>query len=777
MEHQLSDEIQSTQEKLFTTVIKRPNRPVQPLTCFSEVERQVSARVSRLFEFWNALNGLLERYEEVLRKRWGKKSASQRRAILLKAWPNMAPTHRPGFEALKYETTQQARDCSLFRDSFLIPLINLEDLMRIKTLLLLFNARGRHMPDIFATADFQGAYVGLASRAIIPDYLDGYTMLLSGQKSISTYGQLLSWKENKSAFDLMRSGAGMQPGEGLLVLEVQLKLLRFLLRVAKLILHDLPLCDMSVPIQPPPPALSSGNGEEWTSIAARSLEAPYRVPDPLDLGRMQSLVYAKRAQAKDHVLSLREDPVYFSDMVWAWGEHRQENILSVDMKSHPVRRLPLFWDRVLGGVLVDAYCNMVTWDLIWRQITQLKELKDRSATELLSSLPEDFEIAVAHFSYLLQRTSSVCMAHLRMGIPASPPLRRHYARGIQDHFSSPLIISSKTRIRNDYLLWLLENLLDQERTRICGLHCLLDELERFVQNDANERERISSWVADILSDLAIVGELQRQLSLRRPGTYVPVEECELKAKLAKETIPIVKIHDAFEAYSKLADVYAPLQRVNYPSDQKRTAATTEQMRKVDKDLLFFWQKADAHVLKQTWETVQAILPDLGLRVLGRTPIRIGPSPAARDERIDVAAGAGSFSTADLEKSAERTLTLPIRSETKAPKTATSNSRPNYTVHKRDYKVFSTLFRSPTEDGCPVELSWMDFTHALSSVGSVEKLDGSGWIFRLTHEVPEHSILFHEPLPSSKIPFRMARRYGRRLKRTYGWTGETFVKAV
>ena len=65
---------------------------------------------------------------------------------------------------------------------------------------------------------------------------------------------------------------------------------------------------------------------------------------------------------------------------------------------------------------------------------------------------------------------------------------------------------------------------------------------------------------------------------------------------------------------------------------------------------------------------------------------------------------------------------------------------------------------------------------MASVGfEIEKLHGSAWQFTPTRLDVEASIQFHEPHPEGKIPFVVARRHGRRLYRTYGWTGETFVR--
>ena len=66
---------------------------------------------------------------------------------------------------------------------------------------------------------------------------------------------------------------------------------------------------------------------------------------------------------------------------------------------------------------------------------------------------------------------------------------------------------------------------------------------------------------------------------------------------------------------------------------------------------------------------------------------------------------------------------------------------------------------------------------MSSTGfRVEKMQGSAWQFTPTVLDVERSISFHEPHPSSKLAFRIARRYARRLNRAYGWERQSFVLA-
>ena len=58
---------------------------------------------------------------------------------------------------------------------------------------------------------------------------------------------------------------------------------------------------------------------------------------------------------------------------------------------------------------------------------------------------------------------------------------------------------------------------------------------------------------------------------------------------------------------------------------------------------------------------------------------------------------------------------------------------------------------------------------------IEKLYGSVWQFTPTKLDVEHGIHFHEPHPSGKLPYKVARLFGRRLQRKYGLDGSSFVK--
>ena len=177
------------QKMLAALANGNPNFPMPNLLHLAEAQTLVIKRSHAIFADREVLLAILDRYEETLRKRWAKKTGEQRRKVLLK---NMPAMHRPDFEALRRENMHQTRTATRFRDSFLLPSLNLEDLLTSKKLLMFLNARGRHDPDTFSNADFNSIHLANTSQAILPAYISNYTMFLAGQKTPSTYGHLVS---------------------------------------------------------------------------------------------------------------------------------------------------------------------------------------------------------------------------------------------------------------------------------------------------------------------------------------------------------------------------------------------------------------------------------------------------------------------------------------------------------------------------------------------------------------------------------------------------------
>lgn len=645
--------------------------------------------------------------------------------------------------------------------------------------------------------------MGTVSGAIVASYLDRYTMILGGQKSASTYGQLLSWDSDPGAFEMMLRGTGLHPGMGLLVLEIQQKKLSFLLKCAQIILHDHPPQDIDDQGQPAiVPAPSSKEDSEWPSLVKEVLKAPYQVPDHFDVARLRSFVSAKRADAEDHIWSLREDPDYFRDTLYEWSEHRQEKLPSVNGRPHPLLRRDEFWEHILRNIVMQAYGNLIIWSQLEKDIEHLISLRQSYGDRIqpYAELPEDFAHALCHFSYQVDQSVKPAIGMWRTGMVASPPLRNHYVREPLDpNYPTRMIIKPRKQISHveDPFLWMMDQLTRDDQVMFMGLDNILDELERLMRKDRKSRERLSPWLANVLSELSLLGELKRQVGLLWPGPSglqaVDIEEQE--KKYGEKSMLLDHVLEIFKKGMRLAAVGTPLTKYNYPSEKKRTATVTQQMQEAERYLDRFWKTVDDHVTSQVGKSLASILEGiLSQRPLRRTEDWKEPERKRTDPNVHSVVK--HFAMADLEQRTSNnvtpdTIAVPKqktktrgtpRVGSKTPKEGQgepdlSTQDPLFTVGKRGYKVFSTLFFDVSHSEPPGELAWSDFLSAMASVGfSVQSLDGSAWVFAPLNDLFHRSIIFHEPHPSSKIPFRTARRFGRRLERAFGWTAATFARA-
>lgn len=751
------------------------------------------------------LNQILMRHEETLRKRWTKRTKDARKKVLVQARPSMPERHRPDFRALERESPKQLQN-SKFRDSFLFPYLNLEDLSQSRPLLLMLNSRGRNLPCAFAHADFEAIHVGHVSGAIQPAFLNEYTMLLHGQTTPETYGKLLSWDEHEHAFDWMLSGLHFHPGMGLLVLQIQQEVLEFLVRCCQIILQDLSfnsLTDSSIPVQPEPAPLLP-HESAYTSLAALAADAPYRVPARLDFRHLRSLAAARSSAASDHIHALREDPGYFSNVIGDYSEHRQETLLDTNGRRHDVLKEDLFWDRVVGSALNDAYTAYFIFDTIHKKVVELENLEKRYSKSISpqKKLPKQYQQALLNFNHFLEVTPKGLIYCLKSGVTSSPPLRSLFVREPQELNTTKIVVRSKQNVSpKDELLRLFQLLWDNQQAFLYGLPNLMDELERLVESDREQKQRLSGWVSSHVSDLALLAQMKSQLNLYQPWASTfendAVEHGEaIKADYVKSISSVTECTKAFRSLPSVGRHVTPLrEKFNYPIDKPRTRQSSDTMRAAEKNLDLLWKIIDQY-LNANCHSDAVKQHFSGQLQLQRTPEWVEPAysqKSAKKEAEEDLSDHFSRLVADQRQSSFEAPLPRSKVKTHGPVQQGGSEEAEQSEHgrrrlipdqqhqivvgRRAFKVFSTLFHVPNQTDTPGDVPWPDFLHAMASTGfQIEKLYGSVWQFTPTKLDVENSIHFHEPHPVGKIPFRMARRHGRRLNRTYGWTGNTFLLA-
>jgi hypothetical protein len=273
---------------------------------------------------------------------------------------------------------------------------------------------------------------------------------------------------------------------------------------------------------------------------------------------------------------------------------------------------------------------------------------------------------------------------------------------------------------------------------------------------------------------------------------------ELKARMDPwlDVIDAIKTSD-----STLGSLGKPTDgKFAYPVAKRRTRENVESMRSAEQNLDEFWQKVDQDIESQCGKLVDSAVHRLFTqdRTLQRTPewiqsVHESTKPAVEELYVPFSQLFFDNQTyskqALLQASAQQPKekvktrkpgtpeTTATDNEVAAP-TNEAQTEPLFALNTRALKVFKTLFFSHSTTSTPGEVAWMDFLHAMVSVGFVpQKLYGSVWQFSPDQDKlsVERSIQFHEPHGgNSKIPYHIARRHGRRLNRAYGWDGSSFA---
>ncbi|KAJ5656482.1 hypothetical protein N7507_008432 [Penicillium longicatenatum] len=731
----------------------------------------------------------------------------------------MPATHRPDFDAFHKSKEYDRGSDATYRQCFMWPYVNQEDLLDPQTLLLLLNSRGRHLPPSFAGADVDAMHLGIVSHAIVPVFLNEHVMILNGVTDLSEYGKLMEWSEHPDAFDWMYTQKQFHPGEGLLVLEAQQKLLQFLCRCCIELLQDIPESDLlgiSFPILPEPVLKSEGEVNGFESLGVMATEAPYRVPAQLDLAHVQSLLAARASAAEDHIWALREDPDYFVTKLLELKDHRQELLRDLYGGSHPIldrAQGRLLWTRVIGSMVSDAYLKLELFSELSNQAKNLAALQQRYAGEIspLKELPEEYKAALLRFHLYLHQVVKGPLGSLKFTAVASPPLRKFFARQPPpDAYTTKIITVSKPGIKMDkveqrvtYLLRLLWE--DGHDLFLTTLPVVIDELDRLQRSSPQARDLLSTYITGLIGDISLVSQCIRQLNLYHPWSRSWENELadrdeELQRDYGERSKPwglmLNALHEQNISTGAVTLGDPTDGRFAYPVEKRRTKENVEKLRSAETSLDAFWASIDQVMKTKAGDLRGTVIRNIlsQPRALQRTPEWLEPEKTTAKEPEKASTDLHnyhSFSSVYSELAGkardipQRKTKVKTRGKPQPPSVPVAESevllqpnsadpQPTFTVDARAYKVFRTIFFNPAITSTPGEIPWNDFLHAMTSVGfTAMKLYGSVWKFEPTGLDVERNILFHEPHPRGKIPFTMARHYGRRLSRAYGWFGGMF----
>ncbi|KAG0042238.1 hypothetical protein BGZ83_000737 [Gryganskiella cystojenkinii] len=623
------------------------------------------------------------------------------------------------------------------------------------------------------------------------------------------------------------------PLQAYLILKVQRRLYHFLLDCCLQILHDIPkesLVSAESPIEPEPPTLSLIEGGVC-SLTALTTMAPYRAPANLDFDRLQDLIAAKRSAVEDHIWSLREDPGYFTDVLMEELFHRPETIRDVRGQVHPLATPNHYQDlrkTIVGATVSKAYLDLIAWNDLHSLIGTTMILQEKYKTEIKSrdDLPEELLLSFLDLEIALVCYIGNHSERLQQLIKSSPPWRAFFARASSADKSSielkrnPMIPDSSWDATRLQLMSIFETIWDSTTVFELSLGFILDALNVILEFEGKEaKELLTPRVTLTLEELSIMSECQRQIKLFQPwaSRFIP-EHAKRSGTLGKrmdKRRPLLdRLADAHDLFD-YPDVDPTSDQFFYPIDKRRTKETTAAMQQAERNLDVFWNKVDNSLLRKIDPNGKDTLIKIfdQRKILYRTLDWIEPEPRSKQHKklyLESAADGITRPLSQLELDNEHLSVKDDNARTQQPSASKSKvktrgiasttntafraecsesnkgyqlakakAKHTIMVDRRSLKVFSILFYQPSINDQPGEILWNDFLHAMTKAGfAVEKLYGSVWHFSPlpssnTFDVWDRSIQFHEPHPSAKIPFRTARRFGRRLFRAYGWHGDMF----
>jgi hypothetical protein len=348
--------------------------------------------------------------------------------------------------------------------------------------------------------------------------------MVFGATGRQKYGEILSCDDNGGR-GRIASLKQFSASDGLLVLEVQERLMSFLVECCRAILGGIHNAEPTPkPVQISPALRLRTETGSFPTLATLASEAPYRVPARTDFERMESLLEAKMLAARDHIWALREDPRYFLEAVQDVKQHRLETKHDTNCNEHPIyRHTDVFWARITSTLAVQAYDDLQAFLELHRQA---KELCTRHSTYAArvspqEDLPGEFLTAILRFEYYLERLAKAHqIRQLRDCLPVSTGGMNNYFDRLppRDRLTPQIQVTRAKTDDTPRLLWLFEMLWeDDERFFPASMTTIVDELElEGLLETARYSVGVSPWIAGVVGGLSIVTPCLAQLKLYQP---------------------------------------------------------------------------------------------------------------------------------------------------------------------------------------------------------------------------------------------------------------------
>lgn len=780
-----------------------------------EASRRGRDLSAKLFSCWDRLRDLVKVYEPVIQKRWKKRTFAQRQSILRRVKPDLSQSHNPAIR-LFYE--KGINDRSELRDNYLLPYCNVEDLGRDCTHLLgLIHHRTLNPPQSFVAFDSCQLECGIYFQAIQRPFVNGCALKLYGDRS--EYGELVEFddvdKDGDSGWDKMDREDALAPADALTLLEAQEKLLSFLVSVIELLLQDLNtspdyLRDASPAAAPllceGPNQNPNTTGTYWTSLSKTHFLQPYISPPTFEISRLSEIASGRNEQLQDHLWFMRTDPKYFYETVKEIDEHRIERLLGANKKPHEILQKPVYYDRLAGAAVDNAYSAASNWLLISQEVELVESIAKKTKVTPGKPLAEDYRNALSHLQLILEKVLKARIESVKALMMSNPAFRHLFVR-TPTNPARPTIIGASlkgntsldTLYREDRLLWVLLSLSDKKYTFAFSLSNLLDEFDYTMeQSPKAEGARISQLLYDAVGDVAALNEMLVMLKYHRPCFPVAGGDDEMSLEQGRwSLLRLARAQGKLEDL-KVGKFLTPIDKFQVPSGNIKAPEYDLKEKGAKEELDRFWREVDKKRSKSLTDMLEQLMREPKKKVQKGNSTVLGTT--IKKELLPAAIKPVSMtvqSTAPTAEPLPEPITEKIKVKTRgvadpsyAPTQGESSKSalPAIVTASQKFQLTTraTKFLSvalPSLSGvAPIPVSksqsalfdWLDFLHSMSILGfSMEKKRGSIWMLL---DRDGRSFVVHEPHPTKKLSFWAARFIGKRLERRFGWEKDDFVLA-
>ncbi|PGH00377.1 hypothetical protein AJ79_08229 [Helicocarpus griseus UAMH5409] len=470
---------------------------------------------------------------------------------------------------------------------------------------------------MFVHADFHAAKLDIDLKKLD---LSGITFLIGSLDGVTptTYGRL-EYIGVSGGLKMLYPRAIFPPGAVRLALEIQTKVMEFLLKCCYTILRDMTptsLIGPNIPVKPERPAITR-DPTEWLTVAAMAAEAPYRLPSNIGFERLQALFAAERSAMADEIWAFREDPGYYQEEIKHSYDELQEAIRDGS-------KAPFTWSEYYCAIIRSEYSDFLAADHLYHMVVNLSNLERKYPTVRSPSegLPAEYKKALAVFARVLSeriddRIRITLLKHTK-----------HLSKSTG--LCKPEKGNEKDETVEDRLCWLFELLGSEEPhmwnpcSKIIEPFGILNEIERLLQRHRGYRKRVPRVVSSTISRFGLFCEaLSRQYFEEINAAYV-TNVPGIQALFKHLNPGRGFVHPALEQ--------EPDERFYYPSDKRRTPQRMEVMRKAEQNLDLFWKTIDEYSRGNTGQTLQEAFHHLlpGDRYLERTPEWVAKSTSRSD---------------------------------------------------------------------------------------------------------------------------------------------------